>query len=229
MARPRIGQRAETAGAAFCAGEFSDRDTYVTTTEMALSTTTAMVGPGIAYAFARSPFVHASAVRQLHRLAPGRVFLGLGAGTGRMNRDWFAVESDRPAPRMAELIDVIKAYLHAENLQLRSRGRGACPPAVADVACVAAPGELGDDEVKVFVVAHADSDFEPLELIHFLIDRMPHFMVPRFVEVIDQLPKTASERARKHLLRDQGNSEKTWDREVHGAIKLGQRGIKQDQ
>lgn len=111
-----MAERAEAAGAAaFCSGEFSDRDAYVTTTEMALSTSTAMVGPGIAYAFARSPFVHASAVRQLHRLAPGRVFLGLGAGTGRMNRDWFAVDSDRPAPRMAELIDVIKGYLHAEN------------------------------------------------------------------------------------------------------------------
>lgn len=112
----QLAKRAEAAGAqAFCAGEFSDRDAYVTTTEMALNTTTAQIGPGIAYAFARSPFVHASAVRQLHRLAPGRVFLGLGAGTGRMNRDWFAVESERPALRMAELVDVIKAYLHAEN------------------------------------------------------------------------------------------------------------------
>jgi alkanesulfonate monooxygenase SsuD/methylene tetrahydromethanopterin reductase-like flavin-dependent oxidoreductase (luciferase family) len=111
-----MAERAETAGAtAFCAGEFSDRESYVTTAEMALRTSTAMIGPGIAYAFARSPFVHASAVRQLNRLASGRVFLGLGAGTGRMNRDWFAVESDRPAPRMAELIDVIKAYLRAEN------------------------------------------------------------------------------------------------------------------
>jgi len=111
-----LAERAEAAGAsAFCSGEFSDHDAYVTTTQMALTTSTAMIGPGIAYAFARSPFVHASAVRQLHRLAPGRVFLGLGAGTARMNRDWFAVESDRPALRMAELIDVVKAYLHAQN------------------------------------------------------------------------------------------------------------------
>ena len=119
-----MAERAEAAGvAAFCSGEFSDRDAYVTSTEMALSTSKAMIGPGIAYAFARSPFVHAAAVRQLHRLAPGRVFLGLGAGTGRMNRDWFAVDSDRPAPRMAELIDVIKAYLHAENdVQIRYSG-----------------------------------------------------------------------------------------------------------
>jgi len=107
---------AEAAGAAaFCSGEFSDHDSYVTATEMALSSSTAMIGPDIAYAFARSPFVHASAVRNLDRLAPGRVFLGLGAGTARMNRDWFAVDSSRPAARMAELVGAIKAYLHADN------------------------------------------------------------------------------------------------------------------
>jgi 5,10-methylenetetrahydromethanopterin reductase len=107
---------AEASGAtAFCSGEFSDNSAYVTTTEMALSTTRAMVGPGIAYAFARSPFVHAASVRQLSRLAPGRIFLGLGAGTARMNRDWFGIRADRPAQRMSELIEVIKAYLHAEN------------------------------------------------------------------------------------------------------------------
>ncbi|MEB3070692.1 LLM class flavin-dependent oxidoreductase [[Mycobacterium] vasticus] len=111
-----LAERAEAAGAAaFCSGEFSDHDAYVTTTEMALSTSAAMIGPGIAYAFARSPFVHAAAARQLSRLAPGRIFLGLGAGTARMNRDWFSVDSDRPAPRMAELIEAIKAYLNAED------------------------------------------------------------------------------------------------------------------
>jgi 5,10-methylenetetrahydromethanopterin reductase len=111
-----VARQAEAAGAsAFCSGEFSDRDAYVTTTEMALSATDALVGPGIAYAFARSPFVHAAAIRQLSALAPGRVFLGLGAGTARMNRDWFSTAADRPAHRMAELIEVIRAFLHAEN------------------------------------------------------------------------------------------------------------------
>ena len=113
---PELAAQAETAGAsAFCAGEFADLSAYVTTTEMALGTSTAMVGPGIAYAFARSPFVHAAAVRQLSRATSGRVFLGLGAGTSRMNRDWFGVDATHPAPRMAELIEVIRAFLHAEN------------------------------------------------------------------------------------------------------------------
>lgn len=108
---------AEAAGCrAFCAGEFANRNAYVSTTEMALSTSSAMIGPGVAYAFTRSPFVHASALRQLSDLAPGRVFLGLGSGTRRMNRDWFAVDADRPLGRMADLIAAIKAYLAAPDM-----------------------------------------------------------------------------------------------------------------
>ncbi|MGA9488735.1 MAG: LLM class flavin-dependent oxidoreductase [Mycobacterium sp.] len=111
-----LATQAETAGAqAFCAGEFADLNAYVTSAEMALGTSQAKIGPGIAYAFARSPFVHASAVRHLCTLAPGRVFLGLGSGTSRMNKDWFGVDAAHPAPRMAELIEVIRAFLHAEN------------------------------------------------------------------------------------------------------------------
>src|SRR6195952_4545758 len=111
-----LATQAEAAGAqAFCAGEFADLNAYVTATEMALGSSQAKIGPGIAYAFARSPFVHASAVRHLSTLAPGRVFLGLGSGTSRMNRDWFGVDASHPAPRMAELIEVIRAYLLAEN------------------------------------------------------------------------------------------------------------------
>lgn len=116
---------AEALGAgAFCAGEFSDANAYVTSAEMALQTSVAMIGPGIAYAFARSPFIHASGVRHLSKLAPGRVFLGLGSGTPRMNRDWFAAPADRPAARMAELVEAIRAYLRAENGEaVRYRGR----------------------------------------------------------------------------------------------------------
>ncbi|OFB37160.1 5,10-methylene tetrahydromethanopterin reductase [Mycolicibacterium sp. (ex Dasyatis americana)] len=113
---PAQAAKAEAAGAtAFCAGEFSDLNAYVTCAEMATSSSTAMVGPGIAYAFARSPFIHASAVRHLNQVAPGRVFLGLGSGTARMNRDWFGVDASKPAARMGELVEAIRAFLRAEN------------------------------------------------------------------------------------------------------------------
>jgi len=113
-----IARVAEDAGCqAFCAGEFADRNAYVALAEMALSTTSAKVGTGVAYAFARSPFVHASAVRHVDKMAPGRVFLGLGSGTRRMNESWFAAPADRPLGRMADMVGAIRAYLEAPNMK----------------------------------------------------------------------------------------------------------------
>jgi 5,10-methylenetetrahydromethanopterin reductase len=113
-----LAAEAEQAGAlAFCAGEFADRNAYVSLTEMAMQTSQAMVGTGVAYAFARSPFVHASAIRQIERMAPGRVFLGLGSGTKRMNESWFAAPFDPPLRRMEEMVGAIRSFLTADKMQ----------------------------------------------------------------------------------------------------------------
>jgi alkanesulfonate monooxygenase SsuD/methylene tetrahydromethanopterin reductase-like flavin-dependent oxidoreductase (luciferase family) len=113
-----VASAAEAAGiAAFCSGEFVDHEAYSTLAEMALGTERALVGPGIAYAFARTPYAHAAGIRGAWRHAPGRVFLGLGSGAYRINRDWFGVEADRPVPRMADLVGAIRAWLQAENGQ----------------------------------------------------------------------------------------------------------------
>jgi 5,10-methylenetetrahydromethanopterin reductase len=113
-----VARAAEAAGmTAFCCGEFVDREAYSTLAEMALRTERAKVGPGIAYAFARTPYAHAAGIRGAWRHAPGRVFLGLGAGAFRINRDWFGVAADRPVARMADLAGAVRAWLHAENGQ----------------------------------------------------------------------------------------------------------------
>lgn len=108
---------AERRGAvAFCAGEFADHNAYLTVGEMIGDTTSALVGTAVAYAFARSPFVHAAAARHLHQRAPGRVFLGLGSGTRRMNEQWFASPFERPLARMEEMVRSIRAFLTAEKM-----------------------------------------------------------------------------------------------------------------
>ena len=73
--------------------------------------------PGIAYAFARTPYAHAAGIRGAWRHAPGRVFLGLGSGAYKINRDWFGVAADRPVARMADLVGAVRAWLQAENGQ----------------------------------------------------------------------------------------------------------------
>ena len=82
--------------------------------------------------------------------------------------------------------------------------------------------EHGEGEVKVFVVPKNKADFDPADLIRFLVPRMPYFMVPRYVEVVDELPKTAVGRIQKFKLKAMGNSHVTWDREKAG-IKVSSR------
>nr|WP_232016845.1 LLM class flavin-dependent oxidoreductase [Gordonia insulae] len=111
-----VAQEAEKAGiAAFCTGDFVDNDAYSVLADMAANTTKAQVGTSIAYAFSRSPYAHASAIRTLHKHAAGRLFLGLGSGAYAINRDWVGAEADRPVARMSDLAGAVRAWLHAEN------------------------------------------------------------------------------------------------------------------
>jgi crotonobetaine/carnitine-CoA ligase len=90
-------------------------------------------------------------------------------------------------------------------------------PAVLECAAIGVPSEHGEDEVKVVIVPRPGESLDPAELIHFLASRMPRFMIPRFVEVTDQLPKTeATQRTRKFELRESARNEQTWDREAAG-------------
>ena len=89
-------------------------------------------------------------------------------------------------------------------------------PAVQECAAVAVPSELGEDEIKVLVVAVAGSADRPGGAASsFLEPRMPKFMLPRYVEVVPALPKTdATFRTRKVELRAAGLNDATWDREA---------------
>jgi crotonobetaine/carnitine-CoA ligase len=45
---------------------------------------------------------------------------------------------------------------------------------------------------------------------------MAHFAVPRYVRFVEELPKTPSQRIQKFLLRDEGVTPETWDRQAAG-------------
>ncbi|MCZ7526676.1 MAG: AMP-binding protein [Acidimicrobiia bacterium] len=87
---------------------------------------------------------------------------------------------------------------------------------VAESAAVAVPSEHGEDEVKLVVVPAPGKDVDPEALVLELAARMPRFMIPRYVEVADALPKTPTAKVRKVELRQAGVTERTWDREAAG-------------
>jgi carnitine-CoA ligase len=89
-------------------------------------------------------------------------------------------------------------------------------PAVQECAAVAVTSEHGEDDVLAVVAPVPGATLDPAELIAFLVPRMPHFMVPRYIRIVDELPKTPTSKVEKHLLRQQGVTDQTWDRERAG-------------
>jgi crotonobetaine/carnitine-CoA ligase len=94
-------------------------------------------------------------------------------------------------------------------------------PAAVECACVGVRSEhahdddpVPDQDVKVFVVPAPGGAVHPRELFDFLVPRMPAFMLPRYIEVVDALPKTPTNKVRKVELRDRpAVAAATWDRE----------------
>ena len=89
-------------------------------------------------------------------------------------------------------------------------------PAVREAAAVAVPSEYGEDEILVAVSPAEGQRLDPLELLQFLLPRMAHFMVPRYLRILEDLPKTPTRKVEKYLIRDAGVTEDTWDREAAG-------------
>ncbi|NUV43801.1 ATP-dependent acyl-CoA ligase [Streptomyces sp. CAI-24] len=90
-------------------------------------------------------------------------------------------------------------------------------PGVLEAAAVAVPGDEGEDEV-LLVVADRDPDapVDPAELLEFLRGRLAHFMLPRYIRTLPELPKTPTGKPTKHTLRAEGVVAGTWDREAAG-------------
>jgi crotonobetaine/carnitine-CoA ligase len=69
--------------------------------------------------------------------------------------------------------------------------------AIAEVALVGVPSDLGEDELKLFVRVRDGACVEPLDLIRWSSQRLPYFQIPRYIEFIDAFPKTPTQRIRK--------------------------------
>jgi crotonobetaine/carnitine-CoA ligase len=100
-------------------------------------------------------------------------------------------------------------------------------PDVREAAAIAVPSEFSEDEVMVVVAAAPDRTIDRVELSNFLAERMPYFMVPRYIRILDELPKTPSAKVMKAELRKEGITSDTWDRQAAG-IRLRRESFKAD-
>jgi crotonobetaine/carnitine-CoA ligase len=85
----------------------------------------------------------------------------------------------------------------------------------AAVGVKAGEGASSEDEIMIVCIAEGTAP-DPAELTHWLAERMPYFMVPRYIRFVDTLPKTPTERVQKVKLREEGITDDTFDREAAG-------------
>ena len=88
--------------------------------------------------------------------------------------------------------------------------------AVLECAVVGVPSELTEEEVMVVIVPKPDVALTPEMILDEVNARMPHFAVPRYVRFATELPKSPAQRVQKFMLREQGLTDDTWDRETVG-------------
>lgn len=87
---------------------------------------------------------------------------------------------------------------------------------VLESAAIAVPSDIGEDDVKVIIVPREGETIYPMEILLFCEEKMPYYMLPRYVEFQSGLPKTPNEKVQKYKLREAGITRTTWDRETIG-------------
>jgi crotonobetaine/carnitine-CoA ligase len=86
-------------------------------------------------------------------------------------------------------------------------------PDVAEAAAFPVRSELAEDEVMAAIVRRGHT-LTPEALADYCKDRMPAFAIPRFIEILSELPTTENGKVQKFRLRERGVTAATWDREA---------------
>lgn len=90
-------------------------------------------------------------------------------------------------------------------------------PQVLEAAAIAVPDPVRDEEVKVYIVLkekQTPSTVPPEEIIAWCQERMAKFKIPRYIEYRNELPKTATQKIQKAILRTEKSdlTKDVWDR-----------------
>jgi acyl-CoA synthetase (AMP-forming)/AMP-acid ligase II len=108
---------------------------------------------------------------------------------------------------------------------IRRRGENLAPydvesvlnthPAVFETVVVGVPSPLGEEDVKAFVVLKPGETLSARQLFEYSAEKLPFFMVPKYIEFLSEIPKTANQKAQRFVLRQRKGGE------VHDRDQLG--------
>jgi crotonobetaine/carnitine-CoA ligase len=166
--------------------------------------------------------------RTTHAMSEGYVSSAFGGRSLQVDRhaEWF-----RTGDLGSVDADGNLTYVDRVKDSLRRRGENVSSveveqtvmrhPGVLEAAAVGIPSELGEDDILVVVTLQDGATMESTDfpqLLDFCAERMPYFCVPRYLEIVDEIPKNVIGRVRKDVLRSRGLGAAAWDRESHGYV-----------
>ena len=84
-------------------------------------------------------------------------------------------------------------------------------PGVAAAAVYPVRSELAEDEVMAALIAQPDRALDLAELLAFCAARLPYFALPRYIDIVTDLPRTENGKVQKFKLRERGVTPTAWD------------------
>jgi carnitine-CoA ligase len=94
-----------------------------------------------------------------------------------------------------------------------------CHPAIADIAAYPVPSDIGEDEVMIAVVLAEGVTLDVSSFTRFSQEQLPRFAAPRYLRVVDELPRTPTLKVQKHALRERGTTGAIDLKESNGAVR----------
>ena len=85
-------------------------------------------------------------------------------------------------------------------------------PDVANAAVFPVRSDLAEDEIMAAVVAREGRPLEPATLARHCESRLPYFAIPRYFDIVADLPRTENGKVQKYKLREAGVTSTTWER-----------------
>ncbi len=125
---------------------------------------------------------------------------------GQLDDDGFLAFRGRLSDSIRRRGENISALEVEEIIQLH--------PQVLEAAAIGVPSELTEEDVLVYVVPRPGTPPAPDEVRAHCLEHGPAYMAPRYVRLVDVLPRTPTEKVEKFRLKEQGIPPGTWDAEA---------------
>jgi crotonobetaine/carnitine-CoA ligase len=128
---------------------------------------------------------------------------------GYLTEDGYLYFAERSGDRIRRRAENVSAY-DIESAAARH-------PQVLDCAAVGVPSEFdSDDDIKLCVVPAPGPALDQADLIGHLVRTLPHYMVPRYIQLVAELPRTPTNKVQRQVLRAAGTGPGVWDRVAAG-------------